>query len=113
VESSGVLFRGERLRRLPCRKPLRFCLAESPLGFVLAESGFAASRAESLWLSVSSLIQMRLRLGGAAAKRIAALTESQRLSARKAAKPENHPKGLSRRAWGSEVYLDESTSGLE
>jgi len=79
----------------------------------LAESGFAASRAESLWLSASSLIQMRLRLGGAAAKRIAVLTESQRLSARKAAKPENHPKGLSRRAWGSEVYLDEFTWGLE
>jgi len=88
VESSGVLFRGERLRRLPCRKPLRFCLAES---------GFAASRAESLWLSVSSLIQMRLRLGGVPAKRIAVLTESQRLSARKAVKPEYHPK----------VYLDE------
>jgi len=63
----------------------------------LAESGFAASRAESLWLSASSLIQMRLRLGGAAAKRIAVLTESQRLSARKAVKPEYHPK----------VYLDE------
>jgi len=48
--------------------------------------GFAASRAESLWLSVGHLEKERLRL---AAKRVAGLTESQRLSAREAAKPQS------------------------
>ena len=48
--------------------------------------GFAASRAESLKLSVGHLEKERLRL---AAKRVAGLTESQRLSAREAAKPQS------------------------
>jgi len=51
--------------------------------------GSAASRAESLWLSVRYLEKERLRLGGVAAKKIACLTESRRLSAREAAKPQN------------------------
>ena len=56
-----------------------------------AIDGSAAFRAESLWLSVRRLEKERLRLGGGAAKRVVDLTESQRLSAREAAKPRNPP----------------------
>jgi len=49
--------------------------------------GFAASRAESLWLSVMLLETQRLRLGRRSREKSGGLTESQRLSAREAAKP--------------------------
>ena len=51
--------------------------------------GFAAFGAESLRLSVRSLEKGEASpRGGVAAKRVADLTESQRLSARDAAKPQ-------------------------
>jgi len=57
--------------------------------------GFAASRAESLWLSVALQRGRGFASGGVAAKRAEGLTESRRLSAREAAKP---PKPLHREA---------------
>jgi len=59
--------------------------ALEPLGWL---RGYAAFRAESLWLSVRHLEMGRLCLGGLAAKRIARSTESRRLSAREAAQPQ-------------------------
>jgi len=52
-------------------------------------SGFAAARAESRWLSVRNLRKKRLCLGRRSRQELLALTESQRLSAREAAKPQN------------------------
>ena len=51
--------------------------------------GFAASRAESLWLSVALQRGRGFASGGVAAKRSEVLTESLRLSAREAAKPQH------------------------
>jgi len=55
--------------------------------------GFAASRAESLWLSVALQRGRGFASGGVAAKRAEGLTESRRLSAREAAKPPKHGNG--------------------
>ena len=55
--------------------------------------GCAASRAESLWLSVLLIRNKeRLRLGRPSRQNVAGLTESQRLSAREAAQPHTHHK---------------------
>jgi len=54
----------------------------------MIEFHFAASRAESLWLSVRFFRRRGFASGGGAAKRVAGLTESPRLSAREAAKPQ-------------------------
>jgi len=56
-------------------------MISAPLG-----CGFAAFRAESLRLSVTSLQKERLRLGRRSRQTGQGLTESQRLSAREAAK---------------------------
>jgi len=59
-------------------------MISAPLG-----CGFAAFRTESLRLSVTSLQKERLRLGRRSRQTGQGLTESQRLSAREAAKPQN------------------------
>ena len=59
--------------------------ALEPLGWL---RGYAAFRAESLWLSVRHLEIVRVCLDGLAAKRIARSAESRRLSAREAAQPQ-------------------------
>jgi len=50
---------------------------------------FAASRAESFWLSICHLEKKRLRLARRSRQVFASLTESQRLSEQEAAKPHN------------------------
>jgi len=51
--------------------------------------GFAASHAESLRLSISSIKNQRLCLGRRSRQQSRGLTESRRLSAREAAKPQS------------------------